>query len=93
MKAIKNILVGFLVGFIGSIPWGYLNIIGFQINTEFGIEDLMLYLFGVAFLEGFVIYFTLIFAKKLVSNIKLMRIIDVFGVYLLFLCESNGNGF
>jgi hypothetical protein len=89
MKAIKNILVGFLVSFVGSIPLGYLNIIGFQIYTDFGIENLVLYLLGVVSIEAFVIYFTLIFANRLVNNIKLMRVIDVFGVFfLLFLAYS-----
>ena len=89
MKAIKNILVGFLVSFVGSIPLGYLNIIGFQIYTDFGIENLVLYLLGVVFVEAFVIYFTLIFANRLVNNIKLMRVIDIFGVFfLLFLAYS-----
>lgn len=86
MKATKNILVGFVVSFIGSIPLGYLNIIGFQIYTEFGIENLVMYLLGVVFVEAFVIYFTLIFANRLVSNGKLMRVIDFFGIFfLLFL--------
>lgn len=89
MKAIKNILVGFIVSFIGSIPLGYLNIIGFQIYAEFGIENVVQYLLGVIFVEAFVVYFTLIFANRLVSNIKLMRVIDVFGVFfLLFLAYS-----
>lgn len=89
MKVIKNILVGFLVSFVGSIPLGYLNIIGFQIYTDFGIENLVLYLLGVVFVEAFVIYFTLIFANRLVNNIKLMRVIDIFGVFfLLFLAYS-----
>ena len=89
MKVIKNILVGFIVSFIGSIPLGYLNIIGFQIYAEFGIENVVQYLLGVVFVEAFVVYFTLIFANRLVSNIKLMRVIDVFGVFfLLFLAYS-----
>lgn len=89
MKAIKNILVGFLVSFVGSIPLGYLNIIGFQIYTDFGIENLALYLLGVVFVEAFVIYFTLIFANRLVNNVNLMRVIDIFGVFfLLFLAYS-----
>jgi hypothetical protein len=83
MKAIKNILVGFIVSFIGSIPLGYLNIIGFQIYAEFGIENLVLYLLGVVFVEAFVIYCTLIFANRLINNIKLMRLIDVFGIFFL----------
>lgn len=83
MKGIKNILVGFSVSFIGSIPLGYLNIVGFEIYSVFGVEELLLYLLGVICIEAFVIYFTLIFASRLVNNKKLMKIIDIFGVVFL----------
>lgn len=84
MKALKNIFVGLLVSFIGSIPLGYLNIIGFEIYSKFGLNSLVFYLFGVISVEVFVIYFTLIFAKKLVNNKKLMKAIDYFAVLFLF---------
>ncbi|HEY4616601.1 MAG TPA: hypothetical protein VIH09_00215 [Flavobacterium sp.] len=89
MKGFKNILVGFSVSFIGSIPLGYLNVFGFEIYTAFGIEELVLYLLGVIFVEAFVIYFTLIFANRLVNNKKLMKIIDILGIlFLLVLAYS-----
>jgi hypothetical protein len=84
MRALKNIFVGLLVSFIGSIPLGYLNIIGFEIYSKFGIKSLVFYLFGVISVEVFVIYFTLIFAKKLVNNKKLMKAIDYFAILFLF---------
>lgn len=84
MTALKNIFVGLLVSFIGSIPLGYLNIIGFEIYSKFGINSLVFYLFGVISVEVFVIYFTLVFAKKMVSNKKLMKAIDYFAVLFLF---------
>ena len=84
MSALKNIFVGLLVSFIGSIPLGYLNIIGFEIYSKFGIKSLIFYLLGVISVEVFVIYFTLIFAKKLVSNKKLMKAIDYFAIVFLF---------
>ena len=85
MKAIKNIFIGFLVSFIGSIPLGYLNVIGFEIYSKLGLSNLILFLLGVVFVEMFVIYFTLIFAKQLVSNKKLMKIIDFFAIFFLFI--------
>ena len=89
MKVIKNILVGFLVSFIVSIPLGYLNIIGFEIYSELGTNSLIFYLLGVISVEVFVIYFTLVFANQLVNNKKLMKIIDFFAVFfLLFLGYS-----
>lgn len=89
MKGFKNVLVGFSVSFIGSIPLGYLNVVGFEIYAAFGVEELLLYLLGVIFVEAFVIYFTLIFANQLVNNKKLMKIIDIFGIlFLLVLAYS-----
>jgi hypothetical protein len=84
MKEIKNISVGFLVSFIGSIPLGYLNLIGLEIYSKSGLHNLIFFLFGIIFVESFVIYFTLLFAKQLVKNKKLMKIIDLFSVGFLF---------
>jgi hypothetical protein len=97
LRAIKNIFVGFLVSFLGSLPLGYLNIVGFEIYAKFGIAKLVLYLLGIIFIEIFVIYFTLIFAKKLATNQKLMKIIDILAVFFLlvlgysFYAHSNSN--
>ena len=85
MKALKNIFVGFLVSFIGSIPLGYLNVVGFEIYSKLGMNSLVFFLLGVIFVEMFVIYFTLIFAKQLVNNKKLMKIIDFFAVFFLLI--------
>jgi hypothetical protein len=83
MQAIKNILVGFLVSFIGSLPLGYLNIVGLEIFSEWGISPLLSYLFGVIIVEAFVIYFTVIFSKLLSESKKLMRFIDFFAIFFL----------
>ncbi|WP_230392546.1 hypothetical protein [Flavobacterium sp. LC2016-01] len=79
-----NILVGFLVSFLGSIPLGYLNLVGLEIYTKSGLHDLVFFLFGVILVETFVIYFTLLFAKQLINNKKLMKIIDFFAVGFMF---------
>ncbi|KRB57183.1 hypothetical protein [Flavobacterium sp. Root186] len=84
MKSLKNILVGFLVSFLGSIPLGYLNLVGLEIYTKSGLHDLVFFLFGVVLVETFVIYFTLLFAKQLINNKKLMKIIDFFAVGFMF---------
>ncbi|WP_243860536.1 hypothetical protein [Flavobacterium poyangense] len=87
--------VGFLVSFIGSIPLGYLNLAGLEIYSKLGFDNLVLFLLGVVFVESFVIYFTLLFAKRLVKNTKLMKIIDFFAVGFMFvlayLFYSNAN--
>ena len=85
MKALKNIFVGFVVSFVGSIPLGYLNVIGLEIYSKLGMDSLIFFLLGVVFVEVFVVYFTLIFSKPLVSNKKLMKIIDFFAVLFLFI--------
>ena len=85
MKALKNIFVGFLVSFVGSIPLGYLNIIGYQIHGKSGMESLVFYLLGVILIEAFVIYFTLVFANTLANNKKLIRYIEAFSIFFMLL--------
>lgn len=85
MKALKNISVGFLVSFIGSIPLGYLNLVGFEIYLKFGMNSLFFFLFGVMSVEVFVIYFTLIFANSLMNNKKLMKFISIFAIFFLLI--------
>lgn len=84
MKSLKNILVGFLISFLGSIPLGYLNLVGLEIYTKSGLHDLVFFLFGVIVIESLVIYFTLLFAKQLLNNKKIMKLIDFFAVGFLF---------
>jgi len=73
MQNLKNIVVGFLVSFIGSIPLGYLNVVGFQLFQKSGLQETILYVLGVTIIEFWVIYFTLIFAKQLAENKKLTK--------------------
>jgi 4-amino-4-deoxy-L-arabinose transferase-like glycosyltransferase len=97
MKRLKNISVGFLVSFIGSVPLGYLNLAGLEIYSKSGLHDLIFFLFGVVFIETFVIYYTLLFAEQLVRNKKLTRVIDFFAVgfmfFLAYFFYSNSNKF
>ncbi|PKB17319.1 hypothetical protein [Flavobacterium sp. 5] len=85
MKALKNIIVGLIVSFLGSLPLGYLNIVGAEVFSKFGIYSLVFYLLGVISIEAVVIYFTVIFSNQLVNNKKLMRSIDFFAVFFLLL--------
>ena len=84
MKALKNIVVGFLVSFVGSIPLGYLNIVGFEIYTKKDLLSLLGFLIGVIIVEGMVIYATLLFAKKLSENEKLLKFIEIFSIVFMF---------
>lgn len=97
MQNLKNIFVGFLISFIGSIPLGYLNVIGFEIYKKQGLQPTFFYLFGVILIEFFVIYFTLLFAHTLAKNKKLTRFIEGFSVVFMFILagvfyfSSNSN--
>jgi threonine/homoserine/homoserine lactone efflux protein len=85
MKPVKNITVGFIVSFLGSLPLGYLNIIGVEVFSKFGMNSLVSFLIGVIIAQTVVVYLTVIFANKLVSNKKLMKGIDFFAVLFLLL--------
>lgn len=85
MRIIQNIAVGFTVSFLGSLPLGFLNIVGLEVYAELGLESLVWYILGVIFIEAFVAYYTLIFANQLVQNKKLMKSIEIFGVFFLLL--------
>lgn len=84
MQNIKNIFIGFLVSFIGSIPLGYLNVVGYDVFKKFGINETVFYLLGVISIEFFVIYFTLLFANQLIANHKLLKFIEGFSVVFMF---------
>ncbi len=85
MKQFKNIFVGFLVSFVGSLPLGYLNIIGLQIYQKSGLKSVIFYILGILTTEILVIYSTLIFAKRLSENQKLIKYIELFSIFFLFL--------
>ena len=85
MKHLKNMLVGFVVSFVGSIPLGYLNVIGFDIYNQSGLSSVIPYLLGVILVEIFVIYFTLVFAEQIMNNKKLLKYIEGFSVIFMFL--------
>lgn len=84
MQIIKNIFVGFLVSFIGSIPLGYLNVVGYDIYKSVGLNSTIYYLFGVILIEFFVVFCTLFFAKKLTRSLKLIRFIEGFSILFMF---------
>lgn len=84
MVTIKNILVGFLVSFVGSIPLGYLNVIGFEIYKRRGLEQTQYYLIGVVLIEFLVVLGTLLLAHKLNSNRFLLKFIEGFSVVFMF---------
>lgn len=95
MIKLKNILVGFSISFIGSIPLGYLNIVGFEVFKKLGLHDTIFYLLGIISIEFFVILGTLLFANQLMNNQKLIKFIEGFSVIFMFVLAyifySSGN--
>lgn len=83
MKALRHIGIGFLVSFVGSLPLGYLNVIGLDVYTS-GIGRLIWYLLGVITIEVVAVYLTLIFAERLVRRKRLLRLIAGFSVIFMF---------
>lgn len=84
MQLLKNIFVGFIVSFLGSIPLGYLNVVGFEIFQSVGLLSTLYYLGGVILIEFVVILSTLFFAKKLMENKRLLKFIEGFSVFFMF---------
>lgn len=92
LQIIKNILVGFAVSFIGSIPLGYLNLFGYQIYTTSNFNKLNFYLLGVLFVEAIVIYTTLKFSSKISLNPKWKNYISIFSfIFLLVIAILTYN--
>ena len=85
MKILKNIFVGFLVSFVGSIPLGYLNVIGYELYIQTGLKAVLYYLSGVIIIEAIVIFGTVVFADRLAKNKTLTKWISGFSVLFMLL--------
>ena len=85
MQNLKNFIVGFLISFIGSIPLGYLNVVGFNIFKQAGLTSTLNYLLGIVCIEFIVIYLTLISVNEFTKNGKLNKFINIFSVVFLFI--------
>lgn len=92
MKILKNIFVGFAISFIGSIPLGYLNLIGYQVYSTSNFNQLNLYLLGVLIIEAIVIFTTLKFSSKVAMNPKWKNYISIFSfIFLLAIAILTYN--
>lgn len=72
--------LGFFISFLGSIPLGYLNVIGLEIMLERGAVDAFLFISGVIIIELFVLWILSKLAKWLIKQRKLLLLIDVFTI-------------
>lgn len=89
MKHFKNFLAGLVVSFIGSIPLGYLNVIGCNIYMDDGSLHLLFYILGVIAIEGIVIAVTLSFAKWLIQQKNLIFWLELTTVLFLIFLAGN----
>ena len=74
------ILLGFFISLLGSLPLGYINVVGLQILLQQGIISHILFVFGIVFIQFFVLKSVIVGAKWLVKQKNLLLFIDVFTV-------------
>uniref|UniRef100_UPI00404B0151 hypothetical protein n=1 Tax=Flavobacterium sp. TaxID=239 RepID=UPI00404B0151 len=85
MQQIKNLSIGLVISFIGSIPIGYLNLIGIAVFKKQDFTGLFSYLIGILCVEFFVILLSVYFVNKLAKHIKLLTALDFFSIIFLVL--------
>lgn len=73
-------VLGFLISLLGSLPLGYINVVGLQILLEKGFSKHLFFIIGIISIQFFVLKFVSISAKWLVRQKKLILYIDVFTV-------------
>ncbi|MGM5469707.1 hypothetical protein ACS386_05475 [Flavobacteriaceae bacterium LMO-SS05] len=84
----NSFLLGFIISFVGSLPLGYLNVIGLQILIEQGNFAIISFILGIIVVEFFVLKIVSVVAKWLVKQKKLVLFIDIFTI--LFLASIAG---
>ncbi len=82
---LKNTAAGFAISFIGSIPLGYLNLIGLQYYEKERLAPTLLFLLGVVAIESLVIYYTAKGASKIAVQPQLKTKISLFSITFLLL--------
>ena len=82
---LKNTTAGFAISFIGSIPLGYLNLIGLQYYEKECLAPTLLFLLGVVVIESLVIYVTAKGASKIALQPHLKIKISLFSITFLLL--------
>lgn len=80
----NTLLLGIVISLMGSLPLGYLNVIGLQLLLEQGNWATVCFISGIIFIEFFVLKVVSVAAKWLVDQKKLLLFIDVFTI-LFFL--------
>ena len=81
----QQLITGMAVSFVGSLPLGYLNVIAVQLFLTQSWYGLLFFLLGVIVVELVVIQITLVGARRLLDNTRLLFWIDIFTVCFLTL--------
>lgn len=90
MKTIKLFFAGILISFLGTLPFGTLNITAFQLAASQSINEALCYSVAVVFIELLVVRLTLYNKKVFAFDGKLVRLILPFSILLLlYLSASN----
>jgi hypothetical protein len=76
----RAFLLGLVISLLGSLPLGYLNVIGLQILIEQGHVALTSYIIGILVVEFFVLLTVSYMAKWLVQQKKLLLFVDIFTI-------------
>lgn len=84
-NSLKNTAAGFAVSFLGSIPLGYLNLIGLQFYAKERLAPTLYFLLGVVLIESVVIYVTARGASTLALRPHLKTKISLFSIVFLLL--------
>lgn len=84
-------LLGLLISFIGTLPFGYINLVGLQILFEKGNLAVIQFVLGIVLIEFVVLKWVGIAAKWLLQQKRILLLIDLFmilfflGIGLFFL--------
>lgn len=76
----SSFALGFFISLMGTLPLGYLNVIGLQILLEKGNWATASFIFGIVAVEFFVLKIAAFGAKWLVEQKKLLLFIDIFTI-------------
>lgn len=76
----NSFALGFFISLMGTLPLGYLNVIGLQILLEKGNWATASFIFGIVAVEFFVLKIAAFGAKWLVEQKKLLLFIDIFTI-------------
>ncbi|KAA0989634.1 hypothetical protein [Dyadobacter aurulentus] len=89
MVNLKNILVGFIVSMVGSLPLGYINVIALKIFSTQGMSSLVMFVAGVVVVEFLLILLTLKAAKWLHRHKRFTKATEILSILFMLLLAAS----